>query len=306
MRQMSLVVLLALLVAGCGGSTPTQHAPAPPTAAATTAPTPPRPSSRPASAAHSPGNVPRFAHIVVVVEENHAAGEVLGSGAAPYLDALAAAGVRLADSHGVTHPSEPNYLALFSGSTQGLTDDSCPHRYSGASLAAQLRAAGQTFAGYADGLPSAGYLGCSAGAYARKHAPWTDFANLPVTVNQPFTAFPSDYARLPRLAFVVPDLDHDMHDGTIGQADAWLRTHLGGYVSWARAHDSLLIVTWDEDDGTAGNHIPGLFAGAHLRPGRYAARVDHYTMLRTIEAACGLPPLGRAAHRAPITGVWAG
>jgi acid phosphatase len=291
------VVLLAGLLSGCGSSgTGGGHSAGPP-ASTTTAGT-----SKPDGAA--PRAVPAFDHIVVVVEENHAATQILGNAAAPYLNELARTGVTLTASFAIRHPSEPNYLALFSGSTQGRTDDSCPHTYPGDNLGAQLRMHDESFVGYADGLPAPGFAGCSAGGYARKHAPWTDFSNLPGTVSQPFTAFPSDYAQLPRVAFVIPDLDHDMHDGTIGQADSWLRDNLGGYVTWARSHNSLLIVTWDEDDDTARNQIPGVLAGAHLRPGRYTQRVDHYRMLRTIEAACDLPPLGAAAQRQPITGIW--
>jgi acid phosphatase len=248
--------------------------------------------------------VPRFAHLVVVVEENRSYSDVLGNRAAPFINGLARTGVVLTNSYGVRHPSEPNYLALFSGSTHGLTDDSCPRTYAGNNLASQLRAHGQSFVGYAESLPQPGFLGCSAGPYARKHAPWTDF-KLPASLGVPMTAFPGDYSKLPRVAFVIPNVDSDMHDGTIAAGDTWLRSHLGSYVSWARTHNSLLIVTWDEDDFTATNRIPGVFVGAHLRPGRYARRVDHYTMLRTIEAACGLPAIGRAADRAPISTVWA-
>src|SRR5207248_11358155 len=152
----------------------------------------------------------------------------------------------------------------------------------------------------------AGFAGWSRGAYARKHAPWTDFTGLPGTIGQPMSAFPSDYSRLPRVSCVVPNLDHDMHDGTIAQADQWLRSRLSGYVAWARRNDSLLILTWDEDDFTTANQIPGVLVGAHVRTGRYGGRVDHYTVLRTIEAACGLPALGVARNRRPITAIWTG
>jgi acid phosphatase len=248
--------------------------------------------------------VPRFDHIVVVVEENHSNSEIVGDSQAPYMNALGRSGVVLTHSFGVAHPSEPNYVALFSGSTQRLTDDSCPHRYSAANLGSQLRSARQTFAGYSQSLPRTGYTGCTAGKYARKHAPWTDFANLPAAVNKPMTAFPKNYATLPRVSFVIPDLTYDMHSGTVRQADTWLKTNLGGYVSWARTHNSLLVLTWDEDDFTARNQIPGMLAGAHLKRTQYAGRVDHYTMLRTIEAACGLAPIGAAKSRVPISGIW--
>jgi hypothetical protein len=248
--------------------------------------------------------VPHYSHIVVVVEENHASSEVLGSRSAPYMNSLARSGVLLTRSYAITHPSYPNYLALFSGSTHGITNDSCPHTYRSNNLGAQLRAHRQSFAGYAQSLPSTGYRGCTYGKYARRHAPWVDFANLPRSVNKPMSAFPRDFNRLPKVSFVIPNLNYDMHDGTVRQADRWLQTKLGRYVSWARTHNSLLILTWDEDDKSAGNHIPGVLVGAHLKPGRYTRRVDHYSMLRTIEAACGLPALGGAARRSPISGIW--
>lgn len=248
--------------------------------------------------------VPRWRHVVVVVEENHAYGDVIGNDQAPYVNALARSGALLTRSFGIGHPSEPNYLALFSGSTHDVTDDSCPHSFHTGNLGSQLRSHGLTFAAYSQSLPSAGYLGCSFGAYARKHAPWTNFPALPARLGKPMSAFPARYAGLPTVSFVIPDLVHDMHDGTVAQADRWLRRHLGGYVTWARSHDSLLVLTWDEDDTSSGNRIPGVIAGAHVRPGRYAGRVDHYRLLRTIEAGYGLRPIGHAADRRPILALW--
>lgn len=105
--------------------------------------------------------LPAYDHIVVVVEENHSYGEIIGNANAPYITSLANNGAKMTQSFAVTHPSEPNYLALFSGSTQGLTDDSCPHTYSAENLGHQLTAAGKTFKGYSESMPSDGYTGCS-------------------------------------------------------------------------------------------------------------------------------------------------
>jgi acid phosphatase len=106
------------------------------------------------------------------------------------------------------------------------------------------------------------------------------------------------------VSFVVPNLDHDMHDGSISQGDQWLQTHLGDYARWAAGHDSLLIVTADEDDNGHGNRIPTIFAGAHVRPGPSAVRTDHYGLLRTLLASFGLPAFGQATEASPITAVW--
>ena len=97
--------------------------------------------------------VPRFAHIVVVILENHAYSEIVGSADAPFLNALAASGAVLTQSYAITHPSQPNYLALFSGSTQQLTDDSCPHSYAGPNLAAALIVAGANPSGIRTACP---------------------------------------------------------------------------------------------------------------------------------------------------------
>jgi phosphatidylinositol-3-phosphatase len=259
-----------------------------------------------AAPAATAAGLPRPAHVMIVIFENKDAGAVVGSPDAPYLTGLARSGANLTDAHGVAHPSEPNYLALFSGSTHGVTDDRCPVTLAGDNLGQQLRAAGRSFAGFSEGLPQAGYTGCLSDDYARKHNPWVDFTDLPATVNQPLSALPGDFAALPTVSFVVPDLCHDMHDCDVATGDAWARGFLPGYVSWARTHDSLLIVTFDEDSGTPGNHIPTFVVGAAVRQTSSDQRVDHYSVLRTLEDMYGLPPLGNAAAAQPITGIWGG
>lgn len=250
---------------------------------------------------------PRFAHVVVVMEENHSFGDIIGSASAPYLNSLATQGASFTDSFAITHPSQPNYVALFSGSTQGLTSDACPHTFTVNNLGNEIRGAGLSFTGYAESMPSDGYTGCTSGEYARKHSPWTNFSDLPTTTNLRFTHFPTTttgFAALPTLSFVIPNLLDDMHDGTVAAGDTWLRTHLDTYAQWAKTNNSLLVVTWDEDDDSMSNQIPTLFVGAHVTPGNYAEKITHYTVLRTIEDAYGLGHLGSSASVAPITDVW--
>ena len=244
--------------------------------------------------------VPRPNHVVIVIEENHSYSEIIGSGAAPYINSLAQQGALFTASFAVTHPSEPNYLALFSGSTQGVTDDSCPHTFVGSNLASQLIGAGLTFGGYSEDMPSVGYTGCTFAAYARKHNPWVNWqgVNVPAADNMPYAGyFPSNFSALPTVSIVVPNLNNDMHDGTIQQGDAWLQNNLSGYVQWANANNSLLILTWDEDDQN--NRIPTIFVGPMVKPGQYGETITHYNVLDTIQAMYGLP---QAA--APITDVW--
>ena len=302
----SLLTTGGLLPAGCGHRTvPVSVTSGPtgtPASGASTA-------SGPAPTAS--GGLPRADHVVVALFENHGYDQVIGAAAAPYLNRLAAQGALLTDAHGVTHPSQPNYIALFSGSTHGVTDDRCPRDFAGTdNLASQLTAAGRSFAGYSEGLPAPGFRGCTGGdRYARKHSPWVDFTALPATVNHPFTDWPTDFGSLPTVSFVTPNLCDDMHDCAVSIGDTWLQEHLDQYVQWATSHNSVLIVTWDEDEGSdpanGGGHIPALIVGGPVQPGaRYAGTVDHYAMLRTIEALCGLPGLGTAADRTPVTGIW--
>lgn len=233
--------------------------------------------------------------------ENRSYGDVVE---APYVKTLARQGALFTQSYGNYHPSQPNYLILFSGSNQGVRGNSCPHTFTTANLGRALLDAGLSFVGYSDGLPRAGYTGCRHGDYARKHNPWSNFANVPAALSLPFSAFPSDFARLPTVSFVVPNLAHDMHDGSVAAGDRWLEHNLGGYVAWARTHRSLLVLTWDEDDGSKHNHIATIIVGAGVTPGSYAERIDHYRVLRTIEDAYGLAPAGATARAAPITSIW--
>lgn len=250
--------------------------------------------------------IPRYDHVVIAIMENENEEDIIGSANAPYINALAKSGALFTDSHGVTHPSQPNYIALFSGSTQGVTNDSCPKSFkSKANLASQLIAANFSFAGYSEDMPSVGYTGCSSGKYVRKHNPWVNFNNVPKASNQPFTAFPSNnFAALPTVSFVVPNLCNDNHDCPTRTGDAWLKAKLDAYVQWAKNNNSLLILTWDEDEFRAQNHITTIFVGAKVKPGNYTNKITHYNILRTLEDMYGLSALGNAYNATPITNIW--
>lgn len=251
-------------------------------------------------------------HIVIVIEENHSGAEIVGNSSAPFINLLARLGANLTQYYAIEHPSEPNYLDLFSGSNQGIRDDSCPHLFSGDNLASELIKQKYTFAGYSEDLPAVGFTGCSnarfglpwGSTYARKHNPWVNFLNLPSSVNQPMQNFPKDFSQLPTLSFVIPNVQHDMHNGTIEQADIWLKNTMSSYVEWATTHNSLLIVTWDEDDNSQRNLVPTLMVGPMIQPGTYNESSNHYQLLRTLEDLYGLPYLGHSAEVNPITGIW--
>ncbi|HEX4794954.1 MAG TPA: alkaline phosphatase family protein [Humisphaera sp.] len=276
--------------------------------------------------------LPRYDHVVIVVEENHSYDQILGTPADPplgfssllwpyllnqplpqlhddYIRSLAAAGASFTNSHALTHPSQPNYLDLFSGSDQGVTSDATPRQtFAGPDLGGELLAAGLSFAGFSESLPRVGWNGGDRKYYVRHHSPWVNFSDVPLSDNLPFAKFPRDYTQLPTVSFVIPNLIHDMHSDTIQMGDRWVKKHMNRYARWARKHNSLLIVTWDESAGSAGrtNQIPTIFYGAHIQRGQYSQQINHFNVLRTIEDMYSLAPTGAAASATPISGVFGG
>jgi hypothetical protein len=243
-----------------------------------------------------------------VVEENHSYGQIIGSKSAPYINSLAKGGANLTQMYAETHPSQPNYYDLFSGATQGITDDSCitPGFSSAANLGSELIAAGKPWVSYNESLPYQGDTVCTSGTtYAQKHNPWFGFSNVPYSTADTFAQFPTDYTTLPPVTFITPNLDDDMHDGTVKQGDSWLQTNLGAYATWAKSNNSMLVVTWDEDDGTSGNHVATVLYGQPVTSGSSSsATYNHFSLLRTIEDMEGLPYAGSSATASDITGIW--
>jgi len=249
--------------------------------------------------------LPRPQHVVVIVEENKTLAQIVDGGSAPFIRGLAQRGALFTNAHGVTHPSLPNYFALFAGLTN-TNGDGCPAEGispAAPNLGSELLAGHLGFAGFAEGLPAAGSTVCTAGSYARKHAPWVAFDNIPKADSRPMTALPANYDALPTVAILIPNVDDDMHDGTIEEGDDWLRSHVAGLLAWADAHDTLVVLTWDEGfDDT--NSIPTIFYGPMVKPGRYPEPITHYNTLRTLEDLYGLAHTGRAAAAAPIIDCW--
>jgi hypothetical protein len=273
-------------------------------------------------------DIPRFDHIVVVIEENHAFHQLIGSNNAPYINKLAKDGALFTDSHGIGHPSQPNYLALFSGSTQGVKGDGClkgSTPFKTPNLGAALLQKGLSFKGYAQTMPEAGYAGCTSifskltmgYLYARKHTPWVNWVgtgtnSIPASASVPMTEFPKDFSKLPTVSFVVPNMDNDMHNigfpgdaAAIRRGDHWLQEYITAYADWAKKHNSLLILTFDEDnyDPQNGNHLVTIFYGDKVKKGEYPETINHYHVLHTIEVIYGLPSADDVSA-APITDVW--
>jgi phosphatidylinositol-3-phosphatase len=246
-------------------------------------------------------------HVMVIIEENKGYAATLGScGSDPYLCSLAAAYASDSAWFGVSHPSEPNYVALASGGIQGCTtDSSCPaNSLSQTDLGGQLTAAGVPWVGWMESMPSSCYAGGSSGGYALKHNPFGFFKdNYVGTCHiQPYPGVSSavavlDSARAPNFVFITPNLKNDMHDGTVQQGDAWLRANLGPVLAspWFTGGNSTVIVTMDENDAQKSGSVPMVVISSDSRSkASFALSGNHYGTLRSIEEAFGLGLLGGA------------
>ncbi len=257
--------------------------------------------------------LPKPDHTVILILENHAYSQIIGSSSAPYINSLASDSysVSFTKSYAIMHPSQPNYLCFYSGSNQHVTSDKYPSDapFTTPNLGRVLLNAGKTFATYSESLPSVGYNGSSYGAYVRKHNPaanWmgTGKNQIPATTNQPFTAFPADFTQLPTVSIVIPNLNDDMHNGSISAGDTWVKNNLDSYVQWAKTHNSLFILTFDEDDDNHNNQVTTIFTGPMVKSGQNATQINHYNVLRTIENIYGINYTGKASTSACITNCW--
>ncbi|WHM40540.1 alkaline phosphatase family protein [Streptomyces sp. BPTC-684] len=255
--------------------------------------------------------LPKPDHVVVVMFENQPFSSVIKSPSAPYINSLAKQGALLTASSALSHPSQPNYYQLFSGSTQGAKGDDCPKlgTMTAPNLGSGLIAAGRTWGSYNEDWPS-NPTTCKSGKYAVKHNPWFGFKNVPASTAHTFTAFPKDYTKLPAVSFVVPNLCNDMHGiksgckKSVATGDSWLKSRLDGYAQWAKTHNSVLVVTFDEGKGSD-QRITTIFEGGPVKAGATTAtKYNHYDLLRTIEDMYGVKPSGQAASGKDITGIW--
>jgi hypothetical protein len=257
-----------------------------------------------AGAGAAPRPVPPFGHVVVVVFENKPRDAVLGNRAAPAFNAFARRGAVLSGYRGVAHPSLPNYLALVSGSTHGVTTDCTSCTVAAPNLAGALEAKGLTWKAYAEGLPRPGWTGPSAGRYAKKHVPFLYFRDVLRSPKLRRNVVPLSQLsprRLPDFALVVPNLCHDMHDCPVSVGDAWLGRFLPPLL---RVPRTAVFVVFDEAY-SPGNGVPALALGPLVRPAsHFRSPMTHYGLLRTIEDGLGLPRLGRSARARPVTGIW--
>jgi hypothetical protein len=255
--------------------------------------------------------VPNFRHVIVVVMENKAKGDVLGNADAPNFNSLASRYAVLGRYGGVAHPSLPNYLALVSGSTQGIHSDCTSCLVSALNLADTLEAAHMSWKAYAERLPRPGWTGASADRYVKRHVPFLYFRDVLASRARrrhvvPLRQLSADLKarRLPNLALVVPDVCHDMHDCSVREGDAWVGHFVPPLLKLA---NSVVFVVFDEPPHSypPTASVPAIALGPMVKPGsQYSAQTSHYGLLRTIEDTWGLPRLGLSKRAQPITGIW--
>ncbi len=266
----------------------------------------PAPAGTPVAPSRS---VPSFGHVYLLVLENRDFTSIVGSPSAPYLNSLMSEYGLATNYHAVAHPSEPNYFAIVSGSTQGVIDDGV-HDLRAPNLADQLESAGRSWAVFAQNVPAGCFTGAESeggrdgpGTYVRKHEPFISFKSISTDAArcariQDLSAFDPAVADF---ELIVPNQQTNMHDGTIQESDDFLRAFVPRILTSASWREGgVLFIVWDEsrDHSVPGGHVPLIVVSSGTVAGfRSAAPHDHYSLLRTIEDGLGLACLGAACSR---------
>lgn len=256
----------------------------------------------------------QFGHVVLVVEENHNYTDVVGSASMPYLNSLIAKYGLATQYYANVHPSIGNYLMLTTGQME-TTDDGFTGTISDDNIVRELVAAGKTWKSYAEGLPSVGYTGGDVYPYVKRHNIFeylSDVVNDSAQVKNlvPFSQFASDLSSgaLPNFSFVLPDLLNDAHDGPLPVADVWLQKNITQFVSSSVFQkDGLLIIVFDEADGSdsthGGGHVAAVIVSPQAKPGYQSTTLyQHQSTLRLILKGLGISTLPGASAQAADMG----
>jgi hypothetical protein len=261
-----------------------------------------------------------FDHVVVIVLENQGAKQALADA---NIASLVKDGAWFTNYRALAHPSQPNYLGLVAGSTLGVVDDHRPPPIKARSIVDRLEKKGLTWKAYAENYPGGCYLGSVAGKgyltpkaaptelYVRKHVPLLAFEGVQTNparcgrvVNAREFVRDARAGKLPNYSFYSPNMFNDGHDTSLEASTAWLRDFVKSLRTTAGMHQrTVLMITWDEGGGDdfRSNRVLAILLGDDIAPGRYADRLTHYSLLRTIEDNFGLLPLSDGdANAAPL------
>jgi len=301
-------IVAGILQAGCGGGS----------------------SNSGAKSTSAPGNgmsnsIPQFAHVFIVLEENHSYSDVIGNGNMPYLNGLAAANGLATQYYADAHPSLPNYFMLTTGLGTAITGN-LGDAYDGVvtqdNVVRALTAAGKTWKSYAESLPSVGYLGSDTGYYVQRHNPFSYFSDVQNSAAQaanmvPFTQLATDISSnaLPDYAFIVPNITDDAHSCHAGmttctdtqmlaQADLWLSTNIAPLLSGSSFQNSLLIIAFDEsedsDTALGGGHVVAIIVSSEAKAGYQSTTLyQHESTLRLMMEGLGVGDMPGGAAGAP-------
>lgn len=254
--------------------------------------------------------VPKSNHVVVLVEENHSYSSVVGNSAMPYLNSLASQNVLFTQYYANTHPSIGNYLMMTTG--QIITNsDGFTGTITADNIVRHMLSSGKTWKSYAESLPSVGYVGGDTGAYVRHHNPLTYFSDVKNSSVEklnlvPFTQFATDLNnnQLPDFSFIAPNLNDDAHNGTLNQADNWLKAHIAPLLSNAEfKKDGILIILFDEGASTdtthGGGHVATVMVGPNVKKAFKSGKLyQGQSVLRTVMEALGMGSYPAAAATA--------
>src|SRR5437773_7706278 len=243
----------------------------------------------------SPGKTQR--HVFLIVMENHTPEQALSG---PFMASLADKYGVAENYHAITHPSVPNYLALTSGSTWGVTDDSL-YVLPRADLGTQLTKAGVSWRAYMEGMTT-GQCIDSPTPYDPGHNPFAYYGgHCPPNV-VPHDSLAADLAGdTPRFVWITPDRCHDTHDCDVSVGDDWLRGQVGEIMaSDAWKSNGVLFVTYDEDDTSADNRVVMIVAGPGMSHKTSSRSYTHYSLLASIEDLLGVGRLGEAKNASPM------
>jgi len=285
-----------------------------PTPTATTVPSQ-SPTPLPAPTPTPDSLIPDFEHIVWILFENKEFGSVIGKSSMPYYNQLAREYTLLTQYYAVRHPSLPNYIALIGGDTFGI-DRNCKDCFvDEPSLPDLIEDSGRTWKTYQEDMPSPCYLGDKKD-YVQKHNPFVYFDNIRLDAARctrsvvPLTALQTDIETdsLPNFLFIKPNLCNDSHDCSLKVSDAWLKDLLAQLVPALDATgDSYVIFMLFEEGQSdrsccglpeeAGGRVPVVIYSPLVKNGfEDDTQYTHYSLLKTISQAWGLPYLGHAAE----------
>lgn len=271
------------------------------------------------SATQNLTTVPHSRHVVLVMEENQSYSTVVGSSNWPTLNGLIRDGALPTHYYASTHPSIGNYFMLTTGKILTNNDNST-EVWNVDSIARRMDSYGVPYRIYAEGI-TRGYVGGNTDLYLVRHNPFALLSDLHNNSSLayahifPFSQFAKDLANgaLPEFSYIVPNVDHDAHNGTPQQADSWLRSYvvnpLSNHAAFQPGGDGLLIVDFDEAADTdathGGGHVSPVLWGPIVKTGYRQASTtlyQHPSMLRTIMQVLSLPyPPGAAATAPSMT-----